>query len=161
MTMLDILDPDEYQSFVTDSRFRLSIPTEKDLVSLLSQRIEQERPFLGEELYALFFVYRAIIGRICFLLERDVAKGYVKSWFQDDGIRQLLRLVLASEQVKEFEELTFVHVNWMTNAIEGRILSELRSVIVGTQSVDDGLEQASRILEAVQAVESQASEKRT
>lgn len=160
MTMLDLLNPDEYQGFVTDSRFKSSILTGEEFLSLFSRKIEQERPFLGENLYALFFAYRAIIGRICYLLETDVAKGYVNPWFQDDGVRHLLRLVITPEQIKQFEELKYDRVHWMTNAIEGNILDELRRVIAGTQSVDDGLEQAKRILEEVQVVVSQTNEKR-
>ncbi len=154
LTMLDIFMPDEYQLFVTDNRVRSSVLKIEDSQVLANPSIEQVRPFLGEKLFALLFMYRAIVGRICFLLERDVQRGHVTPWFEDDGIHQLLREVLTKEEMKRFEELTDHRVRWMRNLLEGKILDDLRRVTGGTQSVDDGLEQASRILHAVQSTDS-------
>lgn len=129
LTELDILDPVEYQLFVTDSRSRSSVLRLEDRQMVATHDIEQARPFLGEKLYALVFIYRAIVGRICFLLERDVQKGHITLWFQDDGIKRLLREVLTPDEMKQFEGLTKLRVKWTRNLLEEKILHDLRRVI--------------------------------
>ena len=149
LTMLDVLEPDEYQLFVTDDRIRTAaLKTDIDNV-LANPGIEHIRPFLGEKLFVSLFFYRALVGRIWMLLERDIEKGHVTPWFHDTHIRQLLSEVLTEEEMKHFEGLTSLRVNWTRNLIEEKILQHLRDLIAGTHSADEGLEQAGRIFKAV------------
>ena len=160
VTMLDILHPDEYQLFVTNVGYRSTVPQFEDMRLLIIPSVEQARPYVGEKLYALVYSYRAIVGRICYLLGRDIQNGHVHPWFKDGGIRRLLSEVLTQEELKQFETLKSSRVKWTRNLFETRILHDLRRVIAGTHSVDEGLEQAHRIMEAVQVLESQATENR-
>ena len=160
LTLLDVLNPNEYQLFVTRSDFRSCVLGLEEAQILSTPDIEQARLFLGEKLYAMVFSYRAIVGRICFLLKKEVQDGRVSPWFENDGTKRLLREVLASEEVEQFEGLTGGRIGWMRKLLEAKILDDLRRVIAGTQLVDEGLEQAQRILEVVQTVESQAAEGR-
>ena len=149
LTMLDLLDPSEYHQIVTDGHIR-SIALKADTETILANPgIEHIRPFVGERLFALFFSYRAIVGGIWVALEEDVKRGHVTPWFHDTHIRQLLREVLTEDEMKHFEGLASLRVSWTRNLLEQKILQDLRGVIAGTQSVDDGFEQASRILKAV------------
>ena len=52
--------------------------------------VEKERPILGEALWRLFFIARAIIGRIVFLLEREADKSEMMPWQDDPGIKDYL-----------------------------------------------------------------------
>ena len=159
LTMLDILRPDEYQLFMTRSGFKAVVPKFEDLQLLATPDLEQARPFLGEKLYAMAIIYKAVLGRIWYLLQRDATSGHISAWFQDDGIHRLLRQILTPEEMKHFKELKRSRVNWTRNILEEKLLKDLRKVIAGTQSVDDGLEQGHRILEAVQQVESDGGER--
>ena len=156
LMLLDIFRPEEYQVFVTKSDLRSIVLGLEEAEILSTPEMDQARPFLGEKLYAMTFSYRAIVGRICFLLKWDVQKGHVSPWFQDDGIKRLLREVLAPQEMEQFEGLTRRRVMWMRNLLEAKILDDLRKVIAGTQLVDEGLEQAQRILGMVQTLESLA-----
>ena len=156
--LFDILVPSEYQVFVTDSAFRSSVSSIEDLGILQTPDIEQSRPFLGERLYAMVFAYRAIRARICYLLDRDVQKGHITPWFRDDGVKRLLQGVLSPEDFRDFERMPRPRIYWISNLLEAKILDDLRRVIAGTQSVDEGLEQARRILEVVQTVGPDRSE---
>ena len=100
--MLDILLPEEYQDFVTNPRLRSSVPEfEKEYSIFSNPQIEYVRPFLGEHLFTLFFIYRAVNGRICVLLERDVKAGEVKPWFDDAGVHRLLRTILTEDEIRD------------------------------------------------------------
>ena len=154
LTMLDILRPEEYQLFVTRSDLNAVVPKFEDLSALASPDFEQVRPFLGEKLYAMGISYKAVLGRIWYLLQRDVENGRVIPWFQDIGIQRLLCQILTTEEMGQFKELKNSRVTWTRNVLEQKLLYDLRNVIAGTQSVNDGLEQGHRILKAVQQVES-------
>ena len=145
--MLDILKPSEYDGFVTDDRLRPMVPELEDgYPGILSNAaIEDVRPFVGEHVFTLFFIYRAVHGRICFLLESGVKAGKVTPWFEDQGIHQLLSTVLTDGEWQAFTELNHGHVGWMRSLIEGKMLGELRKIIAGEISTTEGLEQAQRV----------------
>ena len=152
--MLDILLPSEYQNFVTNDRFRPLVPEiEEAVATLLDPEIEHVRPFLGEHVFTLFFIYRAVHGRICFLLERGVKAGKVTPWFDDAGVHQLLLTILTESEIQAFTELTRGRVRWMRSLIEGKILEQLRRVVAGAESSSEGLEQAWRVQETMRHVE--------
>ena len=153
LTMLDLLDPSEYQQIVTNCHIQ-SITLKADTKTVLANPgIEHIRPFVGERLFALLFSYRAIVGGIWVALEEDIKRGHVTPWFHNTHICQLLRQVLTGEEMKHFEGLTSLRVNWTRNLIEEKILRHLRDLIAGTHSVDEGLEQAGRINKAVTELE--------
>ena len=154
VTMLDILLPSEYGKFVTENRFRSLVPEVEETVTIfLDPEIERVRPFLGERVFALFFIYRAVHGRICVLLESGVKARRVLPWFEDAGIHQLLGTILTDHELRAFTELTHGQVQWMRNLIEGKILDQLRRVIAGEVSTTEGLEQAQRVQEIMREVE--------
>ena len=153
LTMLDMLDPKEYRLFTTTKHLR-SMSLKIDEKQLLSDpMLENTRLFLGDKLFALFFSYRAIVGRICILHKEGVKAGVITSWFRDVHLHRLLLEVLTKEEMEQFQELRSFRVGWIRNLLEGKILHDLREVIAGTQSVNDGLEQASRILKAVEEIQ--------
>ena len=158
LTMLDVLAPGEYQAFVTNERFQPLVP---DMIVVgpiyANFEIEHVRPFLGERLFTLFFIYRAVNGRICFLLERDVKNGRVTPWFADNGIHRLLNEVLTPEEFSQFSNLPGRHVHWVRSLIEGKILDHLRKVIAGEISTTEGLEQARKVQEIMRSIESEDS----
>ena len=58
--LLDILNPNEFQEFITRSEFRdLALSIGADSTWFANPEIESVRPFLGERLFLLFFIYRA------------------------------------------------------------------------------------------------------
>ena len=155
LTYLDILTPDEYQLFVTRTDLReLALSLNDERTWFWNPDAEQVRPFLGEELFLKFFIYRAWLGRVAYLLERDVRRGEVKPWFQDAGIRrQLLPMVLDEEELKQLDELPATQFSWTLNALEGKILDQLRKVVSGEVSTTESLEQARRVRALIQTLE--------
>ena len=158
LTMLDILLPSEYQRFVTDSDFRNSIPKLGDNMHILNSSIEHVRPLVGDNLFNMFFLYRATLGRIWALLEKGIREGHVKPWFKDKSIRWNLRQILSAEQMGVFESRTEMHLIWTRSQMEDRILAALREILVGTQAATVGMEQASRIRDAVDSIRFEAEQ---
>ncbi|MCY3887953.1 MAG: hypothetical protein OXG19_09695 [Chloroflexi bacterium] len=156
LTYLDILTPDEYQHFVTRADLReLALALEDERLWYWTLEAEHVRPFLGEDLFLKFFIYRACLGRVAYLLERDVRQGEVKPWFRDSGIRQHLRLVLEEDEMKQLDELPIGQLSWTLNIMEGKILDQLRRVVSGEISMTESLEQARAIRESIQKLEAE------
>lgn len=159
LTMLDILVPSEYQDFVTRKDLRDLIPRLDDHLHILDDSIEHVRPFLRDNLFSQFFLYRATLGRIWALLEKGITEGEVKPWFEDELIRRNLRQLLSPQQMAEFESRTAMHLMWTRSLIEGNILKDLREEIAGTQSTAAGIEQADKIREAVESMRLESQER--
>jgi isoleucyl-tRNA synthetase len=58
---------------------------------------EHSRPFVGELIWSMFFVYRALLLRVAVIVERDFAKGHLSYWYDDPGIQQFIKLLLTEE----------------------------------------------------------------
>jgi hypothetical protein len=66
---------------------------------------DQERPFVSHRLWSVYYIIRALYGRIGYLFEQSFAKKTYHDWRKDSGADQLLRTILPSgvvEQVMSF-----------------------------------------------------------
>ena len=153
ITVLDVLLPTELNKPDVQGHLREMLPR-KDLGSAFrNSEIEVVRPFVGEQLFLQFYVYRAVSGRIVFLLEKGLESDNVTPWYDDQGIHQLLGYVLTEEEIEQLRRAKISQVHWMQNAVEDKILRGLRKLIAGEVSSEEGLAQAQRNLEAVRAME--------
>jgi hypothetical protein len=121
-----------------------------------SNDAEIVRPFVGEYLYALFFAYRAFIGRIAVLLMTGLRFGEFKEWADDDGIKQLLTSLMTPDERHEFERLKLGRFTWILALVEQKMLTHMERVISGTDSADISLAEARRIREAASHLEQQS-----
>ena len=155
ITVLDIMRPSEYQRLITDSKFRGLVEELERFVNLPRPDVEQVRPFLGEPLYSLFFMYRAVNGRIALMLESGIKNKQVAPWHHDPGIRQQLNTVLTKEQLEVFDTSSQLPVSWMQGIVEEKILDGLREVIEGKVATTEALDQARKTIEVVQKIQAQ------
>ena len=96
-----ILLPSEYNEVFTKPKMKEMFSDLDDNVlekiSSDTEDLESNRPFLGEKLWLLFFIYRAFIGRIFFILVDGLKKGEIKDWRKDDGVHSLLKNILSND----------------------------------------------------------------
>jgi hypothetical protein len=133
-----ILLPSEYDSALdrhdTIGALVTSI-TDRLIVESLNSvdGIENDRPYLGEKLWGLFFVYRAFLGRLAHLIVEGKRRHHIADWREDHGVRQLLGHVLPATEV----ELLFQakeDVTAVTRAVDTLqllILVEIRHITSG------------------------------
>ena len=115
--------------------------------------VERVRPFLGEPLYLQFFIYRAITGRVAYLLEKGLKAGKLTPWYEDDGIHQLLGHVLTEKEIRHLKQQDISQLHWVQNAIEAKILVGMQRLIAGEISSQEGVKQAQNILEQVRTIQ--------
>jgi hypothetical protein len=61
--------------------------------------VENARPFVGELIWSMFFVYRALVLRVAVIIERNFANGTLPYWYDDSGIQEFMRLLLTPEEI--------------------------------------------------------------
>ena len=128
------------------------MPPVAEKTTLQNPQIEYVRPFIGEELYLQFFIYRAVTGRTAILLEEGIKSGKVESWYNDSGIQQLLSYVMSSEEINQFKQVSVVRLHWLQNALEAKILNGMQRLIAGEVSSQESVEKAQNILKQVQTI---------
>jgi hypothetical protein len=118
-----------------------------------STGVEESRPFVGEPLWALYFAYRVIVGRIWIVLQEGRDKASIRAWQEDHGIHQVLDQVLNPEEAREFKAMNIGTFSWLRMCIESKILANMHAVISGEESGALGLQQARRIANAAQTLD--------
>lgn len=157
---VDIMQPSQYPQLWTNPKMRdvesYVDAQVKDLVGgSTAEDIEYIRPFLGEDVFANFFAYRAIFGRVAYVLQDGVKNRSLGNWFRDEDIREILLVVFSEEEMSTLEGLQSGHFSYMRNLLEEKILSDMRKVISGEVSTAEGLEQGRKILATVQRVDAE------
>lgn len=148
LAFLNIHTASEYNLLLLDSHKSLTIDlTLDDFVKNFGEfpDAEMARLYVGEYMYSLFWAYRAIIGRIVFIIMAGVQKDTIQDWAQDTGIRQLIKHVLTDAEIQEFDNQSIGRINWLCNQIEQKILVHSAKIISGEASATFGLEQAHKI----------------
>jgi hypothetical protein len=155
-TFLDILTVDEYKN----------IKNHKDFIAMIGgldetklhkmspdQQIEETRPYVGEVVWSLFYVYQAINIRIVFLAwssaHSDEDKIY---WYKDEGTLSLLRLALTKEEMSKFEALKMGKIDYFRKIIEGKLLAAWKKLLSGEEIRDEALQHAQSIINATAKV---------
>lgn len=145
--VVDLLTVDEYGTMKDHPKFiELSQgwPVEK-IATLVDSETERVRPYVGEYTWAVFFSYQAVMLRIVFLLNAGLTDAEKLEWHKDSGTRQLIRAVLPTTELKEFDEVTFGKVTWLQRSLESKILTAARQVVSGKEFGAEALEQAQLI----------------
>jgi hypothetical protein len=137
LTFLDVLTTDEYKAAKDNPAFQKhsSRLTSDNLAAMLTTTIEDVRPYVGEYLWALFFSYRAIMGRILFLLQLARTDA-------DNA-------VLTEQEVQAFDGLEFMKVMWLQERLESKILAATQKIISGETFGAESLEQAELIRQSI------------
>jgi hypothetical protein len=83
LPLFDILNPDEYDPLLTNPNLSPALEelTEERLIKDFgahSAEVDNARLYAGEYLFALFWAYRAITGRIAFQLLQGRKKGKIE-----------------------------------------------------------------------------------
>lgn len=122
--------------------------------------LEKDRPYLGETLWLQFFIYRAFLGRLAFLILQAKKKGQFKGdWREDSGVRQLLSHVLDKGYVDALVGRAggSILVNAATGALEDLMLKEIALISSGKRSATESFENATELRKVVATIGSSGS----
>jgi hypothetical protein len=124
-----------------------TIETGLDIASTL----EINRPYFGETLWSQFFIYRAFLGRLAFIIIDGKTSGHIDDWRADPGVKQLLSAVLPTESYAAIMDakLGIALINRAVDTIESLMLKEIALTSSGKRSASESYENASQMIEAI------------
>lgn len=154
VSMSDNLIPSEYHLYFTNTNL---MQLHEDLrarqfaieLSEASAEVERSRPFIGEHLYGMFFVYRAIVGRLCFLFSEGTPEKGIPDWRNNAGVKQMLSSILSPEEVESLlaRQVSTLHVIRMT--LEAKTIEHAQRIISGEAAAEFGLGHSKKIADAL------------
>jgi hypothetical protein len=154
-----ILLPSEYDSAVAkDGPLAAAIANLSDDTIVAAARatsaIESDRPHLGETLWLQFFIYRAFLCRLAYLVVEGKRRGHIEDWRDDSGVRQLLGHVLSEQHLRSLidSKTDPQAVNRAVNLLESLMLKEISLISSGQRSAFESFENAKQLREALASV---------
>ena len=117
-----------------ECRDRFSLDTPNELVAA-SADLSAIRPFVSDRLWSLFFVIRAIYGRLGILTAQSVDRKQYLDWRQDRLMNELLEQVLPEDIISHSKERTLSPFGRIICPnLEALFLEEARRVLDGNVS---------------------------
>lgn len=111
---------------------------------------ELDRPYLGEILWLRFFIYRAFVGRLGYLISQGKERRHIADWREDKGIRQILAGALPQDTITTLlDKQKFSSIYEVFSQLEAAILQEVSLVLSGRRSASDSFENAKELHQAV------------
>jgi hypothetical protein len=117
--------------------------------------MEKIRLFVGDRIYALIFIYRAIHGRLELLMQQSLEKGHLDAWWKDSENHRLLLLVLSQNEIEELQHDEFGRFDRLQLILETKLLQECQPILSGEAAAHFSLKQAMAIQEAIRAFSEQ------
>lgn len=120
--------------------------------SKISTDLEKIRPFIGENLWTIFTVYRAFLGRLTYLLQDGLIKGKIMFWQEDHNfIDQILGLVIKPDEMKKLLEVEHNAFQNIINFLEFKALNEISEQMSGKRMTEENVKQAIRLSQLTKA----------
>lgn len=113
-------------------------------------KLDLARPYVGDAMYSLCHAYIVLLRRILITSNWFVLGEKDRPWSDDVANEQIIRHLLAPEDVARFRSAEFGKVHIVVSAAEQRIVSELRKIIAGEELGMEALRRG-RELEALVA----------
>ena len=85
---------------------------------------DQERPFVTDRLWSIFFVLRGLYGRTALLLTNSYKESEFVNWRIDSGCDQLLRAVLPAQAVERAKGQAIGGLRTAIDYLESQFLAE-------------------------------------
>lgn len=148
----DIRTEIEWQSLPSNHEFRNHIGaiSEDMMLALLGDvMIEEERPYIGEVVWAHFFAYRSFNVRLIYLARQSLLNPSRINWSVDVPTRGLLAATLSPKELAQLDLLEISKIDFVRRAIEEKVLSAWHRLISGEEFGEEALRHANALLKVV------------
>lgn len=121
--------------------------------AFISNDLEYVRPFSGKILYSKVWLYRAIFGRIIFLIHSGYSgKASKLDWLNDKGIQQLLKLILEENELSELKDKEITKIFALQKILKEKIIIDIENTLTGSAETEEFLKHASKIIDATDSL---------
>jgi hypothetical protein len=148
----DIRTELEWLDLPSDHDFRNHVGALNDNMMLTlmgDMSIEEERPYIGEIVWALFFAYRAFNIRLIYLSRQSLSNPVRINWNTDLPTRSLLVATLTAKELEELDMSEISKIDFVRRTIEEKVLSAWHRLISGAEFGEEALRHANALLKVV------------
>jgi len=103
-------------------------------------RLMKFQPYISDEMYKLFFVYRALVGRITHQFIWEFQNKKVYNWKKDKSLNGLLMIVLTEKELKYIYSIEISALPNLLDLLEYKILQDFRTNLNIKDSTNDSIE---------------------
>lgn len=151
-TFYTVLIPKEYNDAFSNDKIMSMIQhySLEDIVEKTkggNKDIEVFRPYFGEILWALFFVYRAFLMRVCWIIARGLEKTNIPNWRNDTGLKQMIESVFTKDEIKHIIGSDIYDLQNIISNFEQKIMIEISKILSGKRRAEINFESANKILQ--------------
>jgi hypothetical protein len=90
----------------------------------LAMESDHEKPFVSQRVWAVYYIIRALHGRIAYLFEQSFKESAYRDWRRDSGADQLMRSVLPSQVVEAAKSLNIGGLANVFDHLEEQFMAE-------------------------------------
>lgn len=94
--------------------------------TVAAMEADHERPFVSHRLWSVYFIVRALYGRVGYLFEESFKKKTYCDWRKDSGSDQLLRTILPSNVVEQVKALSVYGLQSAFDHLEEQFMAEAK-----------------------------------
>lgn len=147
----DIQTEAEWRDLPSNPRFRSHIGTLNEDVSafLGDTKIEEERPYIGEIVWAHFFAYRSFNIRLMYISMSALSRPELIDWRADAPMRGLLVATLSAAELAQLDTLVIAKIDFVRRTLEDKVLSAWHKLISGEEFGAEALRHANALLKVV------------
>ncbi|WP_017235515.1 hypothetical protein [Pandoraea sp. B-6] len=149
----DILEPSEYAEGIRrGTLFELTDKTVTDAISR-TEHAENYRPFVGESIWAFFFSYRALLGRISFLYSQGFKHKNLKPWFEDGSVLFLLKNLFSENELTQLVGHRVGKFNAIRQATHAKFARMIMAAASARAETEEHLKKAHELVLAVSQIQ--------
>ena len=149
LSLLDVLLEKEYPEILKNPRMEpLMRSLSDEQVIALSQAgsaAESNRPFAHPQLYAIFYVYRAILARITLITKNGCDKGSIPYWPKDSLVQQYLKVIFSKEELSRINDRPVGPFAQFRGLLESKFFDLAQRIVLGQESSEQILRETSKI----------------
>lgn len=145
----ELLYPEEYDKALDNPKI-MSIVSDVDEEYVTDgfahgDDLERMRPYLGENLWHLFVMYRAVLGRMTLFIAEGKREGQIQNWREDDLILSYLEKALDEDNLDRATEQNSRATRVLIDSLEGKVIEEMSLVISGRRSSRESYKTAQKL----------------
>ena len=152
--LCDILLDKEFEEIprnqkILESLTELNDPYIMEMIGASNHSAEEARLFSGDYLYAIYFVYRAVFGRIAHLYLVMKKNNKYFSWINDPGLNSILLQIIDAKEWENIKNEKVSRFSILRKTIENKYLEHANKVLSGDLSTSDGIQKGLSILKTI------------
>ena len=111
-----------------------------------AEALETEQLFVSARMWQIFFVSRALYGRVAFLFRESIKEGRYIDWRNDERLGKMLASVLPETRIEQAKMMTLQGLEWLVITLHTEFLEEAEKIMSGVPSLSKSIADMQTIL---------------